>query len=94
MCFSLACGWGGVLTLASYKQFRSDIIRESYFICGVTAVTAILSGFVIFSVLGFMAEATGVEVDEVADQVCVSYTHAISYSVSAIVKLKYLYLTT
>lgn len=68
VCFSLACGWGGVLTLASYKQFRSDIIRESYFICGVTAVTAILSGFVIFSVLGFMAEATGVEVDEVADQ--------------------------
>jgi len=66
--FSLACGWGGILTLASYKQFRSDIIRESYFICGVTAVTAILSGFVIFSVLGFMAEKTGVEVDEVAEQ--------------------------
>lgn len=66
--FSLACGWGGILTLASYKQFRSDIIRESYFICGVTAITAVLSGLVIFSVLGFMAENTGVSVEEVADQ--------------------------
>ena len=67
--FSLACGWGGILTLASYKQFRSDIIRESYFICGVTAITAVLSGLVIFSVLGFMAESTGVSVEEVAEQV-------------------------
>lgn len=66
--FSLACGWGGILTLASYKQFRSNIIWESYFICGVTAVTAVLSGLVIFSVLGFMAENTGVSVDEVAEQ--------------------------
>ena len=69
MTFSLACGWGGILTLASYKQFRSNIIWESYFICGVTAVTAVLSGLVIFSVLGFMAENTGVSVDEVAEQV-------------------------
>lgn len=66
--FSLACGWGGVLTLASYKQFHSNVVRETYLICGVTACTAIFSGFVIFSVIGFMAEELGVEVPDVVAQ--------------------------
>jgi len=66
--FSLSCGWGGVLTLASYKTFHGNILRDVYFICGVTAGTAIFSGFVIFSVVGFMAHTLGVEVSEVAAQ--------------------------
>jgi hypothetical protein len=65
----LSCGWGGVLTLASYKTFHGNILRDVYFICGVTAGTAIFSGFVIFSVVGFMAHTLGVEVSEVAAQV-------------------------
>ena len=67
--FSLSCGWGGVLTLASYKPFHGNILRDTYFITSVTAGTAIFSGFVIFSVIGFMAEALGKEVSDVAAEV-------------------------
>jgi len=80
--FSLSCGWGGVLTLASFKPFRGNILRDTYFITGVTAGTAIFSGFVIFSVIGFMAEALGKEVQEVAAEgaglAFVAYPQAIS----------------
>jgi len=80
--FSLSCGWGGVLTLASYKSFRGDVLRDTYFITGVTAGTAIFSGFVIFSVIGFMAEALGKEVQDVAAEgaglAFVAYPEAIS----------------
>jgi len=80
--FSLSCGWGGVLTLASYKPFHGNILRDTYFITSVTAGTAIFSGFVIFSVIGFMAEALGKEVSDVAAEgaglAFVAYPEAIS----------------
>ena len=55
--------------MASYKGFHGNVLRDTYFITGVTALTAIFSGFVIFSVIGFMAESLGKEVSEVAAEV-------------------------
>ena len=55
--------------MASYKSFHGNVLRDTYFITGVTAGTAIFSGFVIFSVIGFMAHALDKEVEEVAAEV-------------------------
>jgi len=64
--FSLSLGWGGILTLASYKTFHANVIRDSIMIVCITCFTAIFCGFVIFAVLGVMAEAMDVEVHAVA----------------------------
>jgi len=64
--FSLGLGWGAILTLASYKDFHANVIRDSVMIVFSTSITAIFCGFVIFAVLGVMAEAMGVEVKDVA----------------------------
>jgi len=66
--FSLSCGFGGVLTLASYNKFKNNCIKDTWFICVVTYLTAIFSGFVIFSVLGFMSHKLNKPIDEVASQ--------------------------
>jgi len=66
--FSLSCGFGGVLTLASYNKFKNNCIKDTWFICVVTYLTAIFSGFVIFSVLGFMAFKLNKPIEEVASQ--------------------------
>ena len=50
--FSLSLGWGGILTLASYKTFHAHVIRDSIMIVCITCFTAIFCGFVIFAVLG------------------------------------------
>lgn len=66
--FSLSLGWGGILTLASYKAYHTNVIRDTIMVTGITAFTAMFCGFVIFAVLGVMAEAIGVEVEDVASQ--------------------------
>jgi len=66
--FSLSCGFGGVLTLASYNNFKNNCIQDTWFICLVTYLTAIFSGFVIFSVLGFMSFKMDKDISEVASQ--------------------------
>jgi len=66
--FSLSCGFGGVLTLASYNKFKNNCIKDTWFICVVTYLTAIFSGFVIFSVLGFMSFKMNKPIEEVASQ--------------------------
>lgn len=66
--FSLSCGFGGVLTLSSYNKFKNNCIKDTWFICVVTYLTAIFSGFVIFSVLGFMSFKLNKPIEEVASQ--------------------------
>lgn len=66
--FSLSCGFGGVLTLSSYNKFKNNCIKDTWFICVVTYLTAIFSGFVIFSVLGFMSHKMNRPIEEVASQ--------------------------
>lgn len=42
------------------------VCRDSLIICGINSCTSLYAGFVIFSVLGYMAEELGVEVKDVA----------------------------
>lgn len=57
---------GGLIAMASYNQFKNNTLRDSLIVPVTNWLTSFYAGFVIFSVLGYMAEKKGVSVDEVA----------------------------
>ncbi|XP_075424852.1 sodium-dependent serotonin transporter-like [Ascaphus truei] len=64
--FSLGPGFGVLLALASYNPFTNNCYRDAIITSVVNCLTSFMSGFVIFTVLGYMAEMRNVEVEDVA----------------------------
>ncbi|XP_067651004.1 sodium- and chloride-dependent glycine transporter 2-like [Haliotis asinina] len=64
--YSLCPGWGVIITLASYNKFHDNTLRNSAVLTFCGEGTSLISGLVIFTVLGFMANSAGVGVSEVA----------------------------
>ncbi|XP_020791109.1 solute carrier family 6 member 4b [Boleophthalmus pectinirostris] len=64
--FSLGPGFGVLLALSSYNPFTNNCYRDAIVTSLVNCFTSFVSGFVIFTVLGYMAEMREVEVEEVA----------------------------
>ncbi|KAG2471378.1 SC6A4 protein, partial [Polypterus senegalus] len=64
--FSLGPGFGVLLALSSYNPFTNNCYRDAIVTSLVNCLTSFLSGFVIFTVLGYMAEMRNVEVEDVA----------------------------
>ncbi|XP_017492044.1 PREDICTED: sodium- and chloride-dependent glycine transporter 1-like isoform X1 [Rhagoletis zephyria] len=64
--FSLGPGWGGIVNMASFNNFRNNARGDSFIIPIVNCATSIFAGFVVFSVLGFLSHQSGIPVGTVA----------------------------
>lgn len=64
--FSLGPGFGVLLAFASYNPFHNNCYKDALMTSSVNCLTSFLSGFVIFTVLGYMAEMRNQNVDTVA----------------------------
>ncbi|CAC5406556.1 unnamed protein product [Mytilus coruscus] len=66
--YSLGTCQGGLIAMASYNQFKNNTLRDSLLIPVINCLTSFYAGFVIFSVLGFMAHKKNTSVDQVVDE--------------------------
>ncbi|XP_052072585.1 sodium-dependent serotonin transporter-like [Mytilus californianus] len=64
--FSLGPGFGTLLALSSYNKFHNNCYIDAVATATINCFTSVLAGFVVFSVLGYMAHITQKDIDKVA----------------------------
>ncbi|GIY95502.1 sodium-dependent noradrenaline transporter [Caerostris extrusa] len=69
MFFSLGVSMGALIMYSSYNDFRNDIFRDAMVVSILDTITSVISGMVIFSVLGAMAHdlGPGTSIEDVVD---------------------------
>ncbi|XP_064210851.1 sodium-dependent dopamine transporter [Tribolium castaneum] len=66
--FSLGPGFGVLLAYASYNKYHNNVYKDAILTSVINSATSFIAGFVIFSVLGYMAHAAGCSIQEVATE--------------------------
>ncbi|XP_052128941.1 sodium-dependent dopamine transporter [Frankliniella occidentalis] len=80
--FSLGPGFGVLLAYASYNKYHNNVYKDALLTSFINSATSFVSGFVIFSVLGYMSLVSGRNIEDVATEgpglVFIVYPAAIS----------------
>ncbi|XP_069125073.1 sodium- and chloride-dependent glycine transporter 2-like isoform X2 [Argopecten irradians] len=63
--YSVAMGWGVLITLSSFNKFNNNCYRDAFMLTLAGEGTSMFAGFVIFSALGFMAHKANVSIVDV-----------------------------
>nr|XP_031836693.1 sodium- and chloride-dependent glycine transporter 2-like isoform X3 [Nomia melanderi] len=66
--FALSPAWGGLITLSSYNKFTNNCYKDSLIVAVSNIGTSFFAGFVIFSVIGFLAHELDVPIASVVEQ--------------------------
>ncbi|XP_058053644.1 sodium-dependent dopamine transporter [Anopheles bellator] len=66
--FSLGPGFGVLLAYASYNKYHNNVYKDALLTSLINSATSFVAGFVIFSVLGYMAHASGQSIQDVATE--------------------------
>ncbi|KAL8589243.1 hypothetical protein ACOMHN_017044 [Nucella lapillus] len=66
--FALSPAWGGLITLASYNKFHNNCFKDSLIVGVGNVLTSIFAGFVIFPIIGYLANELDMDVDKVVEQ--------------------------
>ncbi|XP_052714297.1 sodium- and chloride-dependent betaine transporter-like isoform X1 [Crassostrea angulata] len=64
--YSLGVAWGGVITMSSYNRFTNQCIKDAWMGTLADGLTSFYAGFVVFSILGFMAKDVGLTMEEIS----------------------------
>ncbi|XP_027713150.1 sodium- and chloride-dependent betaine transporter [Vombatus ursinus] len=65
--FSFAICQGCLTALGSYNKYNNNCYKDCIALCFLNSATSFVAGFVVFSILGFMAQEQGVPISEVAE---------------------------
>uniref|UniRef100_A0A8C4GTP2 Transporter n=1 Tax=Dicentrarchus labrax TaxID=13489 RepID=A0A8C4GTP2_DICLA len=65
--FSFSLTTGSLNVLGSYNEYNNNCYKDCFWLCLLNSGTSFVAGFVVFSVLGFMAQKQDVTVDNVAE---------------------------
>ncbi|XP_037070121.1 sodium- and chloride-dependent glycine transporter 1-like [Pollicipes pollicipes] len=66
--YSVGPAWGGILTMASYNRFRHNCYRDALIVPLINCGTSVFAGLVVFAIIGFMAQETGRDIEDVVSQ--------------------------
>ncbi len=66
--FTLSLAFGVMVAYSSYKDEKADVTKDSWITAIVNSCISLLSGFVVFGILGYMAYQTGTPLKELAGE--------------------------
>ncbi|XP_060568754.1 sodium- and chloride-dependent glycine transporter 1-like isoform X3 [Ruditapes philippinarum] len=66
--FALSPAWGGLITLSSYNKFHNNCLKDTLIVAFGNIGTSLFAGFVIFAIIGYLAQELNMNIEDVVDQ--------------------------